>query len=61
MTYLASVNRVAADAGEAGHYPETHLAWGQVDVIISTAAEGEFTERDFTLTAGVDQSYWMCE
>jgi 4a-hydroxytetrahydrobiopterin dehydratase len=45
-------------AEEEGHHPDLHLAWGRVDVRISTHDTGGLTENDFILAAKVDRAFF---
>ena len=51
---LAFVNRVGALAEEQGHHPDILLAWGKVEITISTHAVDGLTESDFILAAKID-------
>jgi 4a-hydroxytetrahydrobiopterin dehydratase len=57
VTALAFVNRIGAAAEDQGHHPDVHLAWGRVNVEISTHDAGGITESDFTLAAEVDRQF----
>lgn len=52
---LAFVNAVGALAEAESHHPEIELAWGKVEVELSTHAIGGLSENDFILAAKIDQ------
>jgi 4a-hydroxytetrahydrobiopterin dehydratase len=51
---LAFVNGVGAVAEQQGHHPDMHLAWGRVDVSLSTHDAGGLTGKDFDLAGRID-------
>ncbi len=52
---LAFVNAVGALAEAENHHPEIELAWGKVEIELSTHAIGGLSENDFILAAKIDQ------
>ena len=52
---LAFVNKVGAIAETEGHHPDIALAWGKVNVTLSTHAIGGLSENDFILAAKIDR------
>jgi 4a-hydroxytetrahydrobiopterin dehydratase len=55
---LAFVNRAGAIAETEGHHPDLALAWGRVDVKISSHDAGGLTENDFILASKIDGTYF---
>jgi 4a-hydroxytetrahydrobiopterin dehydratase len=51
---LDFTNQVGKLAEEMNHHPEINLAWGKVEIQISTHSEGGITENDFLLAAKID-------
>ena len=52
---LAFVNAVGALAEAENHHPEIELAWGKVEIELSTHSIGGLSENDFILAAKIDQ------
>ena len=48
------INRITPIAEEMNHHPDIAISWSQVEVAISTHAEGGLTENDFDLAGKVD-------
>jgi 4a-hydroxytetrahydrobiopterin dehydratase len=48
------VDSLVGPAEEMGHHPDIAISWSQVEVAISTHAEGGLTENDFELAKKVD-------
>lgn len=48
------VDSLVAPAEEMNHHPDIAISWSQVEVAISTHAEGGLTENDFELARKVD-------
>jgi 4a-hydroxytetrahydrobiopterin dehydratase len=48
------VNALVEPAEEMNHHPDIAISWSQVEVAISTHAEGGLTENDFELARKVD-------
>lgn len=51
---LAFTVRVGAVAEREDHHPELRLAWGRVEVELSTHVVGGLTDNDFILAAKLD-------
>ena len=49
------VNRITEPAEEMNHHPDIAISWSQVEVAISTHAEGGITENDFELAKKVEE------
>src|SRR5688572_18458377 len=47
--------RIASLAQEQDHHPDLELAWGRLDVAISTHSIGGLSHNDFILTAKIDR------
>ena len=52
---LSFVNQVGAIAEEQGHHPDIFLAWGKVEITLSTHKVDGLTESDFIMAAKFDQ------
>ncbi len=50
---LAAAIAVGAVAERADHHPEMRVAWGSLEVRITTHSAGALTERDLTLAAAI--------
>ena len=48
------VDSLVGPAEEMGHHPDIAISWSQVEVAISTHAEGGLTENDFELAKQVE-------
>jgi 4a-hydroxytetrahydrobiopterin dehydratase len=48
------VDSLVAPAEQMNHHPDIAISWSQVEVAISTHAEGGLTENDFELAKKVD-------
>ena len=48
------VDSIVGPAEEMGHHPDIAISWSQVEVAISTHAEGGLTENDFELAKKVE-------
>jgi 4a-hydroxytetrahydrobiopterin dehydratase len=48
------VDSLVEPAEEMNHHPDIAISWSQVEVAISTHAEGGLTENDFELARKVD-------
>ena len=48
------VDSLVAPAEEMNHHPDIAISWSQVEVAISTHAQGGLTENDFELAKKVD-------
>jgi 4a-hydroxytetrahydrobiopterin dehydratase len=48
------VDSLVEPAEEMNHHPDIAISWSQVEVAISTHAEGGLTENDFELAGKVD-------
>jgi 4a-hydroxytetrahydrobiopterin dehydratase len=48
------VDSLVEPAEEMGHHPDIAISWSQVEVAISTHAEGGLTDNDFELAKKVD-------
>ena len=48
------VDAIVEPAEDMGHHPDIAISWSQVEVAISTHAEGGLTENDFELARKVD-------
>ena len=48
------VNSIVDPAEEMNHHPDISISWSQVEVEISTHAEGGLTENDFELAKKVE-------
>jgi 4a-hydroxytetrahydrobiopterin dehydratase len=48
------VNSIVDPAEEMNHHPDISISWSQVEVAISTHAEGGLTENDFELAKKVE-------
>jgi len=48
------VDSLVEPAEEMNHHPDIAISWSQVEVAISTHAEGGLTENDFELAKKVD-------
>ena len=48
------VARAAVKAEEAGHHPDIHLRWGEVDVVVTTHSLGGLTTKDFALAKSIE-------
>ena len=51
---LAFTNKVGEIAESEGHHPDIKLAWGKVEVRLSTHSIGGLSENDFILAVKVD-------
>jgi 4a-hydroxytetrahydrobiopterin dehydratase len=49
------VDSLAGPAEEMNHHPDIAISWSQVEVAISTHAEGGLTENDFELAMKVEE------
>ena len=54
---LEFANSVGAEAEEAGHHPDLHVAWGKCGVEIWTHKINGLAEADFILAAKVSRIY----
>ena len=52
---LAFTNKVGGIAEDEGHHPDITLAWGKVDVALTTHAIKGLSENDFILAAKINQ------
>jgi 4a-hydroxytetrahydrobiopterin dehydratase len=52
---MAFVNEVAGAAEAAGHHPDIDIRWNTVILALSSHDEGGLTERDFQLTARIQE------
>ncbi len=52
---LAFVNRVGAQAEEAGHHPDIDIRYNRVRLSLVTHDEGGLTAKDFDLAAAADK------
>lgn len=53
---LAFVNRVGAEAEEAGHHPDIDIRWNTVTLRLSTHSSGNVvTEKDHDLAVRIDR------
>jgi 4a-hydroxytetrahydrobiopterin dehydratase len=48
------VDAIVEPAEDMGHHPDIAISWSQVEVAISTHAEGGLTENDFELAKKVE-------
>jgi 4a-hydroxytetrahydrobiopterin dehydratase len=48
------VDSLVGPAEEMGHHPDIAISWSQVEVAISTHAQGGLTENDFELAKKVE-------
>jgi 4a-hydroxytetrahydrobiopterin dehydratase len=48
------VDAIVKPAEDMGHHPDIAISWSQVEVAISTHAEGGLTENDFELAKKVE-------
>jgi len=48
------VDSLVGPAEDMGHHPDIAISWSQVEVAISTHAEGGLTENDFELAKKVE-------
>ena len=48
------VDSIVEPAEEMNHHPDIAIAWSQVEVTLTTHAEGGVTENDFELAKKVD-------
>jgi 4a-hydroxytetrahydrobiopterin dehydratase len=48
------VDSIVEPAEEMNHHPDIAIAWSQVEVTLTTHAEGGVTENDFELAKRVD-------
>jgi 4a-hydroxytetrahydrobiopterin dehydratase len=48
------VDSLVEPAEEMGHHPDIAISWSQVEVALSTHAEGGVTENDFELAKKVE-------
>jgi 4a-hydroxytetrahydrobiopterin dehydratase len=48
------VDSLVEPAEEMGHHPDIAISWSQVEVALSTHAEGGVTENDFDLAKKVE-------
>ena len=48
------VDSLVEPAEEMNHHPDIAISWSQVEVAISTHAEGGLTENDFELAKKVE-------
>jgi len=48
------IDSLVEPAEEMNHHPDIAISWSQVEVAISTHAEGGLTENDFELARKVD-------
>jgi len=48
------VNSIVEPAEEMNHHPDISIAWSQVEVTLTTHAEGGITDNDFELAKKVD-------
>lgn len=51
---LAFANKVGAIAEAENHHPEIEIAWGKVEVELSTHSIGGLSENDFIVAAKID-------
>ena len=51
---LAFVNRVAPLAEQLGHHPDVLLAWGRVELRLTTHDAGGLTHLDVALATAID-------
>lgn len=51
---LAFTNSVGAIAEKEGHHPDILLAWGKVEVTLTTHKIGGLSENDFILASKID-------
>ena len=49
------VDSLVGPAEDMGHHPDIAISWSQVEVAISTHAEGGLTENDFELAKKVEE------
>ena len=49
------VDSIVEPAEEMNHHPDIAISWSQVEVAISTHAEGGLTENDFELAKKVEE------
>jgi 4a-hydroxytetrahydrobiopterin dehydratase len=49
------VDSLVGPAEEMNHHPDIAISWSQVEVAISTHAEGGLTEHDFMLAKKVEE------
>jgi 4a-hydroxytetrahydrobiopterin dehydratase len=49
------VDSLVGPAEEMNHHPDIAISWSQVEVAISTHAEGGLTENDFELAKKVEE------
>lgn len=54
-TALDFVNKVGAIAEAEGHHPDLQLAWGKVEVELSTHAIGGLSVNDFIMAAKINK------
>ena len=52
---MALANRIAGLAESEGHHPDLRVAWGRLEVELTTHAVKGLTENDFILAAKIDQ------
>lgn len=52
---LAFTNKVGAIAEGEGHHPDIALAWGKVDIALTTHAIDGLSVNDFILAAKIDK------
>jgi len=52
---LDFVNRIGELAEQQGHHPDIYLAWGKVQVTLTTHKVKGLTKDDFILAAGIDR------
>ena len=52
---VAFLDSIAGPAEEMNHHPDIAISWSQVEVAISTHAEGGLTESDFELAKKVEE------
>ena len=48
------VDSIVEPAEEMNHHPDISIAWSQVEVTLTTHAEGGVTENDFELAKKID-------
>jgi 4a-hydroxytetrahydrobiopterin dehydratase len=49
------VDSLVGPAEEMNHHPDIAISWSQVEVAVSTHAEGGLTENDFVLAKKVEE------
>jgi 4a-hydroxytetrahydrobiopterin dehydratase len=48
------VDSIVEPAEEMGHHPDISIAWSQVEISLTTHAQGGITDNDFELAAKID-------